>query len=372
MLQHHYPDVSVPHRWRFLGSKAGQLTEEFFQPETLNIANAAKKSWLWIDELVPSSDAILQGAHSPHEYSGYDLNVRKQPVITKFTNHDHLIIPDLDAEVAGDQTISIIVYTDFIWTRRCDKITGLDHLLDSIEFKERIVTHETAAYAFTGILRVMLDSLNQQLMLNERQTYAMEDLFLQRERGDRGDRADVEKNMQYGKTSENLNPLAALSDFSDSRKLVELRIHIAWIRKQFDAFERVVNALFDPAQGAFHQAHGTALEDEVQPYFQHLSSQIKRALTKVAHLRDIHQSLDQLLVSEQAERTNQTLLRLTWVSVILLPAVVIAGVFGMNISLFSNPNHEFGLDSGIAFGSLVFAVSMTVMFYRRESRRDTR
>ncbi len=369
MLQHHYPDLIATHTWRFLGSKAGQLSEEFFQPDVLNTQNTGRKSWLWIDELVPSNEAILQGVHSPHEYSGYDLHVRKQPVITKFTNHDHLIIPDLDAEVAGDQTVSIIVYTDFIWTRRSDKIKGLDDLLDSVEFKERVLTHETAAYAFTGILRVMLDSLNQQLLLNERQTYAMEDLFLQRERGDR---PDFEKNMQDGKTSENLNPLAELSDFSDSRKLVELRIHIAWIRKQFDAFERVVNALFDPAQGAFHQAHGTALEDEVQPYFQHLSDQIKRALSKVEHLRDIHQSLDQLLVAEQAERTNQTLLRLTWVSVIFLPAVVIAGIFGMNISLFSDPRHIFGVDSGIAFGSLVFAVSIAVMFYRLERRSQMR
>jgi len=369
MLQHHYPDLTATHTWRFLGSKVGQLSEEFFQPDVLNANHAGKKSWLWIDELVPSAEAILEGVHSPHEYSGYDLHVRKQPVITKFTNHDHLIIPDLDAEVAGDQTVSIIVYTDFIWTRRSDKIAGLDDLLDSVEFKERILTHETAAYAFTGILRVMLDSLNQQLLLNERQTYAIEDLFLQRERGDR---PDFEKNMQDGKTSENLNPLAELSQFSDSRKLVELRIHIAWLRKQFDAFERVVDALFDPTQGAFHQAHGTALEDEVQPYFQHLADQIKRALTKVEHLRDIHQSLDQLLVAEQAERTNQTLLRLTWVSVIFLPAVVIAGIFGMNISLFSDPKHVFGVDSAMAFSALVLAVSVAVMFYRHESGRPIR
>ena len=88
MLKHHYPDLTVAHTWRFLGSKAGQLSEEFFQPDVLNANHAEKKSWLWIDELVPSAEAILQGVHSPHEYSGYDLHVRKQPVITKFTNHD--------------------------------------------------------------------------------------------------------------------------------------------------------------------------------------------------------------------------------------------------------------------------------------------
>jgi hypothetical protein len=40
--------------------------------------------------------------------------------------------------------------------------------------------HKTTAYVFVGILRVMLNSLNQQLLRNERQTYALEDIFLQR------------------------------------------------------------------------------------------------------------------------------------------------------------------------------------------------
>ncbi len=364
MLKHHYPDVHAAHIWRFLGAKAGQLTDEFFQPHLINAVATGKKSWLWVDELIPQAENILQGVHSPHEYSGYDLHVRKQPVITKFLDHDHLIIPDLDTEMAGDQTVSIILYTDFIWTRRSDKITGLDELLDSEEFKERATSHETAVYAFTGILRVMLDSLNQQLLRNERQTYAMEDVFLQRERGSR---PDFEKHSLEDSEGQKLNPLAELSHLSDSRKLVELRIHIAWLRKQFDAFERVVDALFDPTRGAFHQANSTTLEQEVQPYFQHLSDQIKRALAKVEHLRDIHSSLDQLLVAAQAERTNQTLLRLTWVSVILLPAVVIAGIFGMNISLFSDA-HVFGADSRIALASLVVAVSVAVIFYRYESR----
>jgi hypothetical protein len=67
MSQHHYPDLAADHTWRFLGSKAGQLSEEFFQPDVLNANHAEKKSWLWIDELVPASEAILEGIHSPHE-----------------------------------------------------------------------------------------------------------------------------------------------------------------------------------------------------------------------------------------------------------------------------------------------------------------
>ena len=49
-------------------------------------------------------------------------------------------------------------------------------------------------------------------------------------------------------------------DFNNAKKLVELRIHIAWLRKQFDAFERLTNALLDPTQGAFHQIQPNILQ----------------------------------------------------------------------------------------------------------------
>jgi Mg2+ and Co2+ transporter CorA len=77
-------------------------------------------------------------------------------------------------------------------------------------------------------------------------------------------------------------------------------------------------------------------------------------------------------MTEQAEKTNQTLLRLTWLSVIFLPVVVIAGIFGMNISLFSDPRHVFGLDSEIALGAIVLALMVALGFYRYENRRRIR
>jgi Mg2+ and Co2+ transporter CorA len=134
------------------------------------------------------------------------------------------------------------------------------------------------------------------------------------------------------------DPLADLCpSMPNAKKMAELRIHVAWLRKQFDAFERVAATLLDPTQGAFHQLQRDLLQQEALPYFQHLADQIQRALTKIQHLRDIHLSLEQWLAAQQAEKTNQTLLRLTWVSVIFLPAVVIAGIFGMNVSLFTDP-----------------------------------
>ncbi|MBK7300142.1 MAG: hypothetical protein IPI79_07010 [Moraxellaceae bacterium] len=179
MLVRHYPNFNQPYTRHYMGCQSGKLVEQFFE---LPLEQFAKDDWLWIDEIVPQTE-LLSGVHSPHEYSGYDLHVRKQPVMAQFVHHDHLIIPDLDCEAEGEQTISLIVYPDFIWPRRSQAIKGFDGLLDSTDFKTHAIQHKTTAYVFVGILRVMLNSLNQQLLRNERQTYALEDTFLQRKQG---------------------------------------------------------------------------------------------------------------------------------------------------------------------------------------------
>lgn len=357
-MTHHYPDLTLPYERHYLGLYQGQVKDSFFE---LPQANEAAKTWLWIDEIVNNNDELLQGIHSPHEYSGYDLHVRKQPVITKFTHHDHIIIPDLDCEMDGEQTLSMIIYPDFIWTRRSQHIKGIDELLNTDAFKERARQHQTTAYVFVGILRVMLEGLNAQLLRNEHQTYALEDLFLQRKEGKRP-RFEQKNELKD-------DPLKEFAHLPNAKKLVELRIHIAWLRKQFDAFERLTNALLDPTQGAFHQIQPNILQQEAMPYFQHLADQVQRALTKIQHLRDIHFSLEQLLSAQQAEKTNQTLLRLTWVSVIFLPAVVIAGVFGMNVSLFTDPRHLWTTDSQIAFALLLAAITISSAMYFLQQKK---
>lgn len=372
---HHrdYPDLTIKGRtWNVFGSRHGEATVEFFRPDETHARGNGprRRSWVWVDELLdplPGGEApdILTDAHSPHEYSGYELHVRKQPVITTFATHDHLIIPDLDVDMEGDQTVSIILHTDFIWTRRSQAIPGLDRFLSHEELRDRGPEHETAVYAFIGILRVLLESLDRTLMLRERQTYDLEDYFLDRERGTSA------YHSSFDDTGTRIpHPLAEFKEMAPERMLVEIKIFLAWLRKQYDAFDRVASELYDPAHGAFRRHDRPELEEEAYPYFQHLSDQIRRALTKIEHLRDIHNTLDQLISSEQAERTNRTLLRLTWLSIFFLPFGAIAGFFGMNISYLQNQG--FGLDSAIAVGSFAISFLLASWFYIVQTRAARR
>ena len=67
-------------------------------------------------------------------------------------------------------------------------------------------------------------------------------------------------------------------------------------------------------------------------------------------------------MTRTAQRTNDVMRVLTIASVILLPAVVIAGVMGMNFKapIFDNPNLFYvvvGLMVALAVGTLLFARS---------------
>lgn|GEM_PF-2225393 len=364
-MQHHdYPDITKTGRqWSVMGSRAGTLTTEYFHPDKSD--GIRSRSWLWVDELLLTPDGgepppILTDAHGPHEYSGYELHVRKQPVLTAFSHHDHLIIPDLDLDQEGDQTVSIVIRTHFIWTRRNQRIAGFDRFLASHELKENAPTHETAVYAFVGILRVLLESLDHNLIRREQQTYSLEDRFLRRERNLTFDSEDGEDELR-----------ADFAGQPGARVLTELRIKLAWLRKQYDAFDRVVNDLYDPAHGAFRKGDKPELEEEAVPYFQHLRDQIQRALNKIEHLHDIQSTLDQLLAAEQAESTNRTLLRLTWLSMFFLPVSVIAGVFGMNVSLLQTPR-VFDTDSAIATALFAVAILAALWFFIAQNRRQNR
>jgi hypothetical protein len=106
MLVRHYPNFTQAYTRHYIGCQSGNWWKQFFE---LPLEQFAQDDWLWIDEVVPHAE-LLAGVHSPHEYSGYDLHVRKQPVMAQFVHHDHLIIPDLDCETEGEQSISIVIY----------------------------------------------------------------------------------------------------------------------------------------------------------------------------------------------------------------------------------------------------------------------
>lgn len=71
-----------------------------------------------------------------------------------------------------------------------------------------------------------------------------------------------------------------------------------------------------------------------------LTHRLERATEAVANAREMLIGTFDVHMTRTAQRTNDTMRLLTWVSVTLLPAAVLAGVMGMNfqVGVFDNPN----------------------------------
>jgi len=102
------------------------------------------------------------------------------------------------------------------------------------------------------------------------------------------------------------------------------------------------------------------LEDADAALLVQLSERLERATAAIANVREMLIGTFDVYMTRVAQRTNDVMRLLTWVSVLLLPAVVIAGVMGMNfkVGFFDNPGYFFvviGLMVALAAGTLVVA-----------------
>jgi Mg2+ and Co2+ transporter CorA len=95
---------------------------------------------------------------------------------------------------------------------------------------------------------------------------------------------------------------------------------------------------------------------------QGIVGRVDRATDAFTSARDMLIGTFDVHMTRTAQRTNDVMRVLTIASVILLPAVVIAGVMGMNFKapIFDNPNMFYvviGIMVALAAGTLIFARS---------------
>ena len=95
-----------------------------------------------------------------------------------------------------------------------------------------------------------------------------------------------------------------------------------------------------------------------------LTHRLERATEAVANAREMLIGTFDVHMTRTAQRTNDTMRLLTWVSVTLLPAAVLAGIMGMNfqVGLFENPNVFW-----IVVASMVLLALSTLTVARRRN-----
>ena len=137
------------------------------------------------------------------------------------------------------------------------------------------------------------------------------------------------------------------------RDLIKVRHRIAKIRRLLTPHREVFAALARPDFELVASSESAA-------YFRALVDRLERAISAVENSRELLIGSFDIFMTQTGQRTNDVMRLLTIITVILLPAGVIAGVMGMNfkIGLFDDPGLFWvvlGLMAAIAVVVLIVA-----------------
>jgi magnesium transporter len=130
-------------------------------------------------------------------------------------------------------------------------------------------------------------------------------------------------------------------------RIVEIRRRIGAIRRTLTPHQVAFAALARPEM---------ALHQELGRPWPGLTDRLDRAVASVENLRDLLLGTYDIYMGRAAQDANEVMKRLTLLSAVLLPAVVLAGVMGMNFKLdFFDDTRNFVLVVG---AMVVFGVSL--------------
>ena len=147
---------------------------------------------------------------------------------------------------------------------------------------------------------------------------------------------------------DNPSPAILESLFDQKRKLIELR--------------RVLVNLRDACM-SLQRESGSILQPQLDPFFRDVYDHALRLLDMVETLRDLLNNTFDVYLSSVANRTNQVMKVLTVRSTIALPALVISGIYGMNLK--GLPFLESGHGTEIVVGAMVASTGMVLWMLKR-------
>jgi Mg2+ and Co2+ transporter CorA len=116
------------------------------------------------------------------------------------------------------------------------------------------------------------------------------------------------------------------------REMLALRRRIGSVRRTLTPHREVFAALARPD-------FEVIASSESAPHFRAIADRLERAISAVENARELLIGSFDILMTREGQRTNDVMRVLTIISVILLPAVVLAGVMGMNfkVGFFEDP-----------------------------------
>jgi magnesium transporter len=136
--------------------------------------------------------------------------------------------------------------------------------------------------------------------------------------------------------------------------LVAMRLRIAKARRVAAAHNGVYTEMARPD-------FLPELEDRDRELLVRAADRLERAIAAISSVREMLIGTFEVHMTQTAQRTNDIMRVLTWTSVILLPAVVVAGIMGMN---FKVPIFENAALFWVVIGFMVLMATTTLVIAR--------
>ena len=144
------------------------------------------------------------------------------------------------------------------------------------------------------------------------------------------------------------SPETLESLFDQKRKLIELRRVLVNLRDACMSLQRESGAILDP---------------ELYPFFRDVYDHSLRLLDSVETLRDLLNNTFDVYLSSVANRTNQVMKVLTVLSTVALPALVISGIYGMNLKGLPFLESDHGTE--IVVGAMVASTGVVLWMLKQ-------
>jgi magnesium transporter len=136
--------------------------------------------------------------------------------------------------------------------------------------------------------------------------------------------------------------------FEQKRELIELR--------------RVLVNLRDACM-SLQRESGSILPPELYPFFRDVYDHALRLLDMVETLRDLLNNTFDVYLSSVANRTNQVMKVLTVLSTVALPALVISGIYGMNLKGLPLLESDHGTE--IVVGAMIACTGLVLWMLKK-------
>src|SRR5262249_31867247 len=100
---------------------------------------------------------------------------------------------------------------------------------------------------------------------------------------------------------------------------------------------------------------------ELAPFFRDVYDHVARNLDMVEIMRDLLAGSLDVYLSSVANRTNQVMKVLTILGTIALPALVVSGIYGMNVKGLPWSDSPYGIWAAIAFMAVMTAILLWML-----------